>query len=482
MERPYLEHALQDVAFPRLSDLKELERCAEPEVRHYEPGEALFRAGDREFQFYVVRRGEVEVVDPACEPPRVLTVHGPGQFTGDVSHLTGSPALVSAVARVDTEVLAVTSSNLRRMLDRCLGLSDVILQAFIARRQLLRQSGLFAGVRVIGSRYSRDTFRIRDFLARNRVPYIWLDVEAEPAVKQLLEKFSVSEAETPVVALGSAIVLRNPSNEALADALGIRRPLTDKVFDLAIVGSGPAGLAAAVYGASEGLSTAVLERLAPGGQAGGTMRIENYLGFPTGVSGGELAERAVIQAHRFGAQLSVPFHVIRLSFENRYAVLHQQGQDPVTAKCLIIATGAEYRRLVAEGCEPFEGNGVFYAATANEAPLCQGKDVAVVGAGNSAGQAAVYLATVARQVYLLVRGDDLGRSMSSYLVTRIQNTPNITVLTRTVVRRNLGGCPAARRGDRGLPDRPAVDPGGRGAVQLHRRRATVRMAPRGNRA
>ena len=213
---------------------------------------------------------------------------------------------MSAIARSDCEVYEISDKALREILNQDPQLSDIILQAFIARRQMMRESGDFIGLRVIGSRHSRDTFRIRDFLAKNRVLFTWLDLEADPAVGQLLEQFGVTEADTPVVACAHGLLLRNPSNRELADAIGIRRPLEQTVYDLAIVGSGPAGLAAAVYGASEGLNTVVLERTAPGGQAGSSMRIENYLGFPTGITGSDLADRAVLQADKFGARISVP--------------------------------------------------------------------------------------------------------------------------------------------------------------------------------
>ena len=255
---------------------------------------------------------------------------------------------------------------------------------------------------------------------------------------QLLQQFGVSEDDTPVVAWGPQLLLRNPSNRELAEALGIRQPLEQVVYDLIVVGAGPAGLAAAVYAASEGLNTVVLERTGPGGQAGRSMRIENYLGFPTGVTGSELAERAVVQAGKFGARLPVPTPVTGLTFENMYPVLHLDGGETVTAKCLLIATGADYRRLSAEGCEQFEGSGVYYAATRTEEPLCREAEVVVVGGGNSAGQAAVFLAGVARKVYLVVRGDSLYLDMSSYLAWRIEQTPNIEVHLNTEVRQMHG--------------------------------------------
>jgi thioredoxin reductase (NADPH) len=435
-----VEHDLHSVAFPRLDEaqMAALGRCPKSTLKRYRAGEKLFEAGECNCKFFVVKSGEVEIVDDANDPPRTIRVHGPGEFTGDVSQLTGGPALVSAVARTDCEVYEVTTDALREIVNKYPDLGDVVLQAFLARRHLLSEQPSFSGLRVIGSRYSKDTFRIRDFLAKNYVPFIWLDLESNPEVGQMLKQFGLTEADTPVVAWGRKLLLRNPSNRQLAEALGILRPLEHKVYDLIVVGAGPAGLAAAVYAASEGLQTLVLERTGPGGQAGRSMRIENYLGFPTGISGSELAERALVQATKFGANLPIPTPVTALTFEHAYKVLRLDDDETVTAKCLLIATGAEYRRLEAEGCEQFEGRGVYYAATPNEAIMCRGSEVVVVGGGNSAGQAAVYLATQARKVYLVIRGDSLYKDMSNYLAWRIEQTPNIEVLLNTEVRRMSG--------------------------------------------
>ena len=434
------EHDLQSVAFPKLSEaqMAALDRCLLTRRQRYRDGETLFKVGDRDFKFFVVKSGKVEIVDESGETPRTIAVQGPGEFTGDVAQLTGGPAIVNAIARGDCEVYEVSPDALRKLINDHPELGDVILQAFIARRQLLSESGEFVGLRVIGSRYSRDTFRVREFLAKNRVPFTWFDLEADPQVKELLKRFGVSENDTPVVAWGNKLILRNPSNLELAKALGIRRPLEQTTYDLAVVGAGPAGLAAAVYGASEGLNTVVLERTGPGGQAGRSMRIENYLGFPTGITGSELADRAAIQASKFGAQISVPTPVTALTFDQAYSVLQLEGKETIIAKCVLIATGADYRRLTVEGCERFEGCGVYYAATPIEAQLCRGSEVVVVGGGNSAGQAAVFLAGQVRKVYLVIRGDDLYKNMSSYLACRIEDTPNIEVLRNTEVRRLVG--------------------------------------------
>jgi thioredoxin reductase (NADPH) len=431
-----IDQDLHAAAFTRLDEaqLAALEGCPLSRHKHYRDGEKLFEAGRCDCNFYVVRTGAVEIVDDAGDEPNVVATLGPGEFTGEVAQLTGGPAIFSGVARGETDVFEISNEALREILNVHPNLGDLILRAFMARRHLLREMRNFTGVRVIGSRYSKDTLRVREFLARNMVPFSWMDLEDDPQVKQFLAQAGITEAETPVAAWGHKLLLRNPSNEELADALVLRRPLEHTVYDLAVVGAGPAGLAAAVYGASEGLKTVLLERDAPGGQASLSMRIENYLGFPTGITGRELAENAVVQANKFGAQLSVASPVAGLSFDNTYAVLHLNNGETVSAKCLLIATGADYRRLRVEGCERFEGCGVYYAATPVEAQLCKGSDVVVVGGGNSAGQATVFLSGQVRKVYLLVRGGDLYEHMSTYLAKRIEETPNVEVLLNTEVR------------------------------------------------
>ena len=434
------KYDLRSVAFPTLSEaqMASLDSCPLTVLNHYKTGEKLFRAGDCDCNFFVVKAGEIEVVDESGDTPHVIAVLQPGEFTGEIAQMTGSPSLVEAIARRDSDVYELSPDAFRQLLNHHPELGDIVLQAFIARRQLLREPGNFTGLRVIGSRYSQDTFRIREFLAKNLAPFTWLDLEANLDVNALLKRLGLGEGDTPVVSLGEKLLLRNPSNRQLADALGLRQRLEQTVYDLVVVGAGPAGLAAAVYGASEGLRTVVLEQAAPGGQAGRSMRIENYLGFPTGITGGELAERATVQANKFGARLSIPSPAIGLTFENLYSVLHLEGNETVTTRCLLIATGADYRLLQVEGCEKFEGRGVYYAATPLEAQMCFGAEVVVVGGGNSAGQAAVFLAGQVRKVYILIRGDDLAKSMSSYLVHRIEQTANIEVTYNTEVRRMSG--------------------------------------------
>jgi thioredoxin reductase (NADPH) len=434
------EYTLQNAAFPTLSEsqISQLTECAPVVPRHCTDGETLIAVMDRTIKFYLVKSGQIDIVDSSGDAPKTIAVHGKGQFTGDISHLTGAPAMFSAIARGACEVLEISGEALRHVLNQCPGLSDIILQAFIARRQLVRESPNFRGLRVIGSRYSPDTFRVRDFLARNRVLFTWVDIESDPEVDQLLKGFNITEADTPVVVCAQMLMLRNPSNQKLADEVGIHQSLERTVYDLLVVGAGPAGLAAAVYGASEGLTTAVLDGVSPGGQAGSSMRIENYLGFPTGLTGAELTDRATLQANKFGAHLSIPTQASRLSFENGYAVLDTDDGEPISAKCLLIATGAQYRRLNVEGREQFEGTGIYYAATPAEGKLCRGCVTVVVGGGNSAGQAAVFLSGEASNVILLIRGADLNKNMSSYLVRRIEQTANIELVCNSEISRMQG--------------------------------------------
>ncbi len=421
-------------AFPRLDETQRatLEEFAERKT--YRDGEYLLRAGDTAFKFHVILTGRVEIVDRSSGTARTVLVHEPDEFTGDLANLAGRASNVDAVALGEVEVYEISKPKFQQIISERPTLSDLILQTFIARSGALAGREGFTGLRVIGSQYSRDTFRIRDFLSRNGVLYTWINVETDAQVGALLQQFGIRPEETPVVSYADDWMLRNPTNSEVAEKIGLKSVTSaDTLFDLAIVGGGPAGLAAAVYGASEGLNTIVLERVAPGGQAGGSAKIENYLGFPTGLSGAELAGRATLQAQKFGARLSTPAPVTKLHFEGRFPVLELEGGETITAKALLIASGANYRRLPVAGRERFDSAGVYYAATPMEAKMCAGGQVAVVGGGNSAGQAAIFLSENVPQVFLLIRGDNLPQTMSHYLLQRIEETPNIEILTHTEI-------------------------------------------------
>ena len=427
---------LHKVAFPTLDDAQVATLARFGTRRLLRDGEHLFKAGDREYKFFVVERGAVEIVEHSSGETKRVTLHERHAFGGDVSLVTGRPALISGIARGETEIFEIARDDIRRIMGERPALGDVLLRAFIARRELLVASD-FQGLRVLGAS-SRDTFRIRDFLAKNQVPFTWIDLNHDPQVGALLQSFGLSEADTPVVVFGSEPLLKNPSTRELAELIGVRRPLTQRVYDLVIVGGGPAGLAAAVYGSSEGLATAVIDAVAPGGQAGTSSKIENYLGFPTGISGAELATRAILQAQKFGAQFSSPSPVARLTFEKDHAVLWLDDGQQVSTRCVLIATGAEYRKLDVPMREQFEGLGIYYAATPTELQLCRGSEVMVVGGGNSAGQAVMFLSEQTPRVFLLLRGGDLRKSMSSYLADRIEGADNVEVLSSAEMTRMLG--------------------------------------------
>jgi len=425
-------------AFPKLDDaqIKTMSQWAKLKV--IPAGSRLYYEGEVNFSFFIVKSGIVKVMENSRGLKEVIAVHEAGSFTGEIAMLTGRPAIVTAYAETDCEVYEISAEDLRRILNEMPRLSEILLRAFIARREMIEESG-FASVQVIGSRFSQETHRIREFLAKNKIPYRWIDLERDPQVDQLLAQFKITAEETPVViCINSNRVVKNPSNTQMAECLGIRKPLDHTVFDLVIVGAGPAGLAAAVYGASEGLKTLLLDRLGPGGQAGTSSMIENYMGFPTGLSGADLANRALIQAEKFGATLSAPADVVRLSSENGYHMLHLDNGEEISAKCVLISAGVSYRRLAVEGSERFEGAGIYYAATPVEAEECRSSQVLIIGGGNSAGQAAVYLAERASKVFLLIRGDRLEKSMSQYLVRRIEQTANIEIRRETEIKKIHG--------------------------------------------
>ena len=434
MSLPSIETADHDGAYPRLSEAHLDVLRGQGQVRSVAQGAVLYRAGEVAREFLVVENGFAAILGDDDQP---VSVHGPGRFLGELSLLIGQAALVTARMLVAGEVLAVPADRIRAIVGSDPALGDLILRAFLQRRSIL--IGLGVGLRIIGSRYSPDTRRLRDFAARNQLPHRWIDLEEDAAAEDLLRNLGVSPDQTPVVIWSADKVLRNPSNAELARAVGIP-PLGAQgtVYDFAIVGAGPAGLAAAVYAASEGLTTVLLDAVAPGGQAATSSRIENYPGFPAGVSGAELAERAVIQAKKFGATVSAPAQVISLEGWDSTYTLRVLDGEPVQARTVLVATGARYRKLDLTNLERFEQAGVYYAATPFEANVCRGTPVVVVGGGNSAGQAALFLAEQAECVRQVIRGGDLGAEMSRYLVSRIVADDRIEVRTHTEVRELIG--------------------------------------------
>jgi thioredoxin reductase (NADPH) len=425
-------------AFPTLDDTQLSVLDALGTRRLVDAGEYLFREGDPAYDFYVVVSGAVDIVIHADGEERLITRHGAGRFLGELNMLTGLRVFVSARVAEPGEVIVVPAVDLRRILATQPGLGDTILAAFMARRAALL-SGASAAIRVVGSRFSPESTRVREFLVRTRIPHEWLDPDHDTAVERLLLEVGVTPTELPVVIV-SGSVLRRPTPGALAEYLGVTvGNLPDRCFDLVIVGGGPAGLAAAVYGASEGLRTLGVDMVAPGGQAGTSSRIENYLGFPMGISGSDLTQRAFVQAEKFGAHLTAPCAATSLRDEAGHLVVGLADGTEVAGRAVIVATGACYRRLDVEHLADFECNGVYYAATTIEARECAESPVVVVGGGNSAGQAAVFLAESGSSVTVVIRGPDLNANMSRYLVDRIEAHKRISVRTNTKITGLDGG-------------------------------------------
>jgi thioredoxin reductase (NADPH) len=392
-------------------------------------GDVLFNAGDESYNFYVVMSGAVDIIMSVDGDDEVIVTHTAGRFIGELNLLTGSRVYLTARVAKAGEVIEITPESFRRIIATVPGVSDTILATLVLRRNLLLE-GAARSVRVIGSRYSSESLAMREFLARNRLPHQWLDVDTDPDVDRLVNEFGLTTEDLPVVITGSEVI-RQATPGVVAQHLGMTiESIPERCFDLVVVGAGPAGLAASVYGASEGLNTLTVESIAPGGQAGTSSRIENYLGFPQGVSGTELTNLAMTQALKFGVRLTTPCEVVGLKECGGHLVTYLSDGTELAGRAVVIATGAHYRRLRIPRLEDFEGTGVYYAATEVEARLVGDKPVVVVGGGNSAGQAAIYLSQ-ASHVTLLIRGSDLGKSMSSYLADRIVAHPRITVLTES---------------------------------------------------
>jgi thioredoxin reductase (NADPH) len=396
-------------------------------------GEILSEPGTLSRSLFVVLDGRLEVVNVSSTGEIQITVLEPGQFTGEVNMLVGRPTLVRTRAAMASELLEIYTPSLRQIVQTDPDLSETFLRAFVSRRMMLIANAV-GDIVLIGSSYSAATLRLKEFLSRNGHPYTYLDIERDASVQELLAHFAIKPEEIPVLICPGRRPLRNPSNAEVAKCLGFNSEIDNtRVYDLIVVGAGPSGLAAAVYAASEGLDVLVLEGNAPGGQAGSSSRIENYLGFPMGITGKELAGRAFIQAEKFGAQIAITRVAAGIKCEPPPFSIECSGAEPVRGHALIIASGAEYRKLPLPNLAHFEGVGIYYGATALESQLCANEEIVVVGGGNSAGQAAVFLSGIARHVHVLVRGAGLVDSMSRYLIRRIEDSSNITLRPYTQI-------------------------------------------------
>ncbi len=428
-----------DQMFPTLTPEQLARIAAHGRRRPLRRGDVLFEAGSEVAPFFVVTEGQIEIVQPSGAGETLIAVHGPGQFTGEMQMLAGRRALVRARATEPGEVIELDREHMLGLVQTDSELSEIIMRAFILRRVELIAHG-FGDVVLIGSIHCAGTLRVKEFLTRNGHPYAYLDLDRDTDVQELLDRFQVTVADVPVLICRGDLVLRDPTNQQIAECLGFNTAIDQtRIRDVVIVGAGPAGLAAAVYAASEGLDVLVVETSAPGGQAGSSSKIENYLGFPTGISGQALAARAYTQAQKFGAQVIIAKSATGLRCTGRpYSLVIGDGA-PVPTRTLIIASGAEYRKPPLDNLSHFEGAGVYYGATFMEAQLCAGEAVIVVGGGNSAGQAAVFLAQTSRRVHILVRSSGLAESMSRYLIRRIEGNPAISLRTHTEIAALEGG-------------------------------------------
>ncbi len=419
--------------FPTLAPALVARIAAHGSLRPIRQGEVLVEAGDQRVPFFVVRTGQVEIVQPSGAGETLVTVHRPGQFTGEVNMLSGRRSLVRARASEPGEVIELDRESLLALVQTDSEIGEIIMRAFILRRVELIAHGM-GDVVLVGSNHCSATLRVREFLARNGHPHAFVDLDRDAGVQDLLDHFQIGFEDVPVLICRGEVVLRNPTNQQVADCLGFNEGIDpSQLRDVVIIGAGPSGLAAAVYAASEGLDVLVLESSSPGGQAGSSSKIENYLGFPTGISGQELAARAYNQAQKFGAQVLIAKGAQRMACARKPYAIEIDDGSRVPARTVIIATGAEYRKPSLPNLSQFEGAGVYYGATYMEAQLCVGEEVVVIGGGNSAGQAAVFLAQTARRVHMLVRSDGLADSMSRYLIRRIEGNPSILLRTHTEV-------------------------------------------------
>ena len=433
MENVIASRETRPRAFPALTE-EQIDRIRPlGRIRQVRSGDILIKPGDTVIPFYVLLSGRMEIVQPSLDGERMIALHEPGGFTGEMTMLSGARSQVIGRVSEGGEFLELSPENLRVLVARDTELSEILMRAFILRRlEMIRQG--WGALVVLGSQHSARTLEIREFLSRNGQPYTYVDLDRDQTSQELLDRFEVKPRDVPVVVCPGRGVLRSPSVRDLAAGLGLSVVSGGKqIRDVIIVGAGPAGLAAAVYAASEGLDVLLIETSSPGGQAASSSKIENYLGFPTGISGQELAGRAASQALKFGAQIVVARSVLRLACERRPYTVKLDGGEELAARTIVIATGAQYNKPALPNLERFEGNGVYYGATYMESQLCTGEEVAVVGGGNSAGQAAAFLAQTASRVHMLVRAAELSSTMSRYLIQRLEENPKVDLHYQTEI-------------------------------------------------
>jgi thioredoxin reductase (NADPH) len=434
-----LSPVAMDHAFPALTDAQIARVAAHGTTHSVALGEVLIEAGVNNSRFFVVVSGEIEAVRNANDTETLVTVHTPGKFTGEANMLSGRRSLVTVRVTEAGSVIELDRETLLQLVQTDAELGEIFMRAFILRRVALIARNL-GDVVLIGSDHSPGTLRIREFLTRNNHPYSNIDLDHDEGVQDMLDRFKFDIADVPVLICGGTVVLRNPTNSEIAAHLGFNESIDPtQLRDMVVVGAGPSGLAAAVFGASEGLDVLVVEASAPGGQAGSSSRIENYLGFPLGVTGQELASRAYAQSQKFGAKVLIAQSATKLACDRKPYALEVGDDTRIAARTVVIATGAEYRRLPLPGIDKFDGSGIYYGATFMEAQLCRDEEVIVVGGGNSAGQAAVFLAQTAKRVHMLVRAKGLADTMSRYLIRRIEESPNIELRTQAEITELAGG-------------------------------------------
>jgi thioredoxin reductase (NADPH) len=441
MASPLIPSALdaRTQAFPLLTPAQ-IERIRPMgRSRTVHSGEILFQPNDTAVPFFVLLSGQMEIVQPTLDGERVVTTHNPGGFTGEMTMISGQRCLVRGRVTEPGEFIELSGDALRALVAKDAELSEILMRAFILRRLELVRRG-YGNAILMGSRHSAQTLQLREFFSRNGHPYTYIDLDTDRTAQELLDRFEVKSSEVPVVICYGRTVLRSPSIQKVADCLGFNVSIDNThVRDLIIVGAGPAGLAAAVYAASEGLNVLMIEAQSPGGQAGSSSKIENYLGFPTGVSGEELAARATTQAQKFGANMMIARSVARLRCDSRPYQVELDTGELLSTRAIVIATGAQYNKPQLANLEKFEGEGVYYGATHLESQWCEGEQVAVVGGANSAGQAAVFLSQTAHHVHMLVRAEELSGTMSRYLIQRLTENPCIEIHFNTEIAALEGG-------------------------------------------